>query len=37
MKYFKKCKICESEIELINEKYNLGQCLNCKFIFMLIN
>jgi 2-polyprenyl-3-methyl-5-hydroxy-6-metoxy-1,4-benzoquinol methylase len=35
MENFKKCKICGSEIKLLNEKYNLGQCLNCKFIFCL--
>lgn len=34
MKYCK-CKICNGEIEQINEKFNLGKCSNCKFIFCL--
>jgi 2-polyprenyl-3-methyl-5-hydroxy-6-metoxy-1,4-benzoquinol methylase len=32
---YNKCKICEAEIELINQKYNLGKCSNCKLIFCL--
>ena len=35
MDSYTQCKICESEINLINEKYNLGQCKNCKIIFCL--
>jgi 2-polyprenyl-3-methyl-5-hydroxy-6-metoxy-1,4-benzoquinol methylase len=34
MKY-NKCKICQGEIERINEKFNLGKCSNCNFIFCL--
>lgn len=29
------CKICNSEVQLINEKFNLGECNNCKLIFCL--
>jgi 2-polyprenyl-3-methyl-5-hydroxy-6-metoxy-1,4-benzoquinol methylase len=35
MSSFKQCKICNGEIELENQKYNLGKCINCKFIFCL--
>lgn len=35
MDNFKVCKICSSELELKNEKYNLGKCINCKLIFSL--
>jgi 2-polyprenyl-3-methyl-5-hydroxy-6-metoxy-1,4-benzoquinol methylase len=35
MKEFSKCKVCQGEIDLINEKYNLGKCIKCKFIFCL--
>lgn len=35
MEQFKTCKICHDSIELINEKFNLGQCVKCKFIFCL--
>lgn len=35
MEQFKTCKICQNRIELINEKFNLGQCVKCKFIFCL--
>jgi 2-polyprenyl-3-methyl-5-hydroxy-6-metoxy-1,4-benzoquinol methylase len=34
MKY-NKCKICQGEIERINEKFNLGKCSNCNFIFCM--
>lgn len=34
MKY-SECKICQGKIEVINEKYNLGKCSNCEFIFCL--
>ncbi|UQD56167.1 bifunctional 2-polyprenyl-6-hydroxyphenol methylase/3-demethylubiquinol 3-O-methyltransferase UbiG [Flavobacterium sp. K5-23] len=29
------CKVCKSEVILINETYNLGQCKNCQLIFCL--
>ena len=32
---YKECKICKSEVKLINEKYNLGECDSCKLIFCL--
>lgn len=35
MSAYKTCKVCHSSIKLINEKYNLGQCDNCKLIFCL--
>ena len=35
MKKFKVCKVCKSEVVLINKTYNLGQCKNCKLIFCL--
>ncbi len=33
MKEFTKCKVCDSEIELINQKFNLVKCTACKLIF----
>ena len=33
MKEYSCCKICEGEIVLINKKYNLVECINCKLIF----
>jgi 2-polyprenyl-3-methyl-5-hydroxy-6-metoxy-1,4-benzoquinol methylase len=30
-----KCKICNSKVKLINEKFNLGECNHCKLIFCL--
>ncbi|GGD15084.1 class I SAM-dependent methyltransferase [Flavobacterium orientale] len=33
MSEFLKCKICESQIELLNEKFNLVQCTSCSLIF----
>jgi 2-polyprenyl-3-methyl-5-hydroxy-6-metoxy-1,4-benzoquinol methylase len=30
-----KCKICNSKVKLINEKFNLGECIHCKLIFSL--
>lgn len=35
MVQFIECKICKGEVQLINRKYNLGKCTNCKFIFCL--
>ncbi len=35
MTVYNTCKVCGSSIRLINEKYNLGQCDNCKLIFCL--
>lgn len=35
MATYKVCKVCDGEISLMNEKYNLGQCENCKLIFSL--
>ncbi|WP_369769496.1 class I SAM-dependent methyltransferase [Flavobacterium sp. WC2416] len=35
MIYHKECKVCKSEVTLINKTYNLGQCKNCKLIFCL--
>lgn len=35
MEEYNKCKICKGEIQLINQKYNLGKCQSCKFIFCL--
>jgi 2-polyprenyl-3-methyl-5-hydroxy-6-metoxy-1,4-benzoquinol methylase len=35
MDKYKLCKVCKSEVTLINETYNLGQCDNCKLIFCL--
>jgi hypothetical protein len=29
------CKVCNGKISLINEKYNLGECKNCKLIFFI--
>ena len=33
MSVYKTCKVCNSSIEIINKKYNLGQCHKCKLIF----
>jgi 2-polyprenyl-3-methyl-5-hydroxy-6-metoxy-1,4-benzoquinol methylase len=35
MEPFNTCKVCDNRIELINEKFNLGLCTKCKFIFCL--
>jgi 2-polyprenyl-3-methyl-5-hydroxy-6-metoxy-1,4-benzoquinol methylase len=35
MNNYTACKVCKSEVTLINETYNLGQCDNCKLIFCL--
>jgi 2-polyprenyl-3-methyl-5-hydroxy-6-metoxy-1,4-benzoquinol methylase len=35
MNDFKLCKVCSGQISLINEKYNLGECNDCKLIFCL--
>lgn len=35
MMVYKVCKVCDGDINLLNEKYNLGQCNNCKLIFCL--
>ncbi len=35
MSIYKTCKVCDGKVDLINEKYNLGQCSNCKLIFSL--
>ncbi len=35
MNTYKECKVCKGEIKWINQKYNLGQCKNCKLIFCL--
>ena len=35
MENFSRCKICDGEVKLVNEKYNLGECNRCKFIFCL--
>ncbi len=35
MSTYTKCKICESDIDIINQKYNLGQCKKCKMVFCL--
>ncbi|MBA4277616.1 class I SAM-dependent methyltransferase [Flavobacterium sp.] len=35
MGHYNECKICSGVVELINKKYNLGKCSNCKFIFCL--
>lgn len=35
MTTYSSCKVCHSPMKLINEKYNLGQCENCKLIFCL--
>lgn len=35
MEDFKKCKICNGEVKLVNKKYNLGECISCKLIFCL--
>lgn len=33
MDKFDKCKVCSSEIQLVNHRFNLVQCKNCKLIF----
>lgn len=33
MSEFLNCKICQSKIEKINEKYNLAKCSSCELIF----
>lgn len=35
MAVYEVCKVCSGKVNLINEKYNLGQCDNCKLIFSL--
>ena len=35
MSVYKTCKVCNSNTEIINEKYNLGQCNSCKLVFCL--
>lgn len=35
MAVFKTCKVCNSTIKIINEKYNLGQCTKCELVFCL--
>ncbi|WP_333600068.1 class I SAM-dependent methyltransferase [Flavobacterium sp.] len=35
MNAYTQCKVCQSDIEKINQKYNLGQCKKCKLIFCL--
>jgi len=35
MENFKRCKICNGEVKLVNKKNNLGECNRCKFIFCL--
>ncbi|WP_264522002.1 class I SAM-dependent methyltransferase [Flavobacterium sp. N1994] len=35
MTQYENCKVCESNIKVVNEKYNLGQCDSCKLIFCL--
>ncbi|HSC53547.1 MAG TPA: class I SAM-dependent methyltransferase [Phnomibacter sp.] len=35
MRSFTNCKICNGKVQLINEKYNLGKCADCGFIFSL--
>jgi 2-polyprenyl-3-methyl-5-hydroxy-6-metoxy-1,4-benzoquinol methylase len=32
---YSKCKICNEKVQLINEKYNLGKCTKCEFVFCL--
>lgn len=32
---YRRCKICNGEVKLINEKNNLGKCNSCKFIFCM--
>jgi len=33
MKQFQLCKVCSNETALINNKYNLVECTNCKLVF----
>lgn len=33
MNQYNKCKICSSEIELVNPRYNLVRCSKCKLVF----
>jgi 2-polyprenyl-3-methyl-5-hydroxy-6-metoxy-1,4-benzoquinol methylase len=35
MAHYNTCKVCNNSIKIVNEKYNLGQCENCKLIFCL--
>ena len=35
MEEYKECKVCNGEVKIINKKYNLGECQECKFIFCL--
>lgn len=35
MAQYETCKVCESNLKVVNEKYNLGQCYSCKLIFCL--
>jgi 2-polyprenyl-3-methyl-5-hydroxy-6-metoxy-1,4-benzoquinol methylase len=35
MKKYTSCKICSGAVTVINQKYNLGQCKECNFIFCL--
>ncbi len=35
MAQYNTCKVCNNSIKIVNEKYNLGQCENCKLIFCL--
>jgi len=33
MKEFKLCKVCSSSFELVNKRYNLVKCTECKLVF----
>lgn len=33
MKQFEVCKVCSSTTKIINHKFNLVECTNCKLIF----
>jgi 2-polyprenyl-3-methyl-5-hydroxy-6-metoxy-1,4-benzoquinol methylase len=35
MNTYKECKVCKSEVKVVNRTYNLGQCKQCKLIFCL--
>lgn len=35
MQEYSCCKVCDGKVIRINEKYNLGECTNCKLIFCL--
>lgn len=35
MENFNKCKICNNEVEVVNETHNLGKCKSCGLIFCL--